>query len=100
MLSQDGTAYITVEDGPLLLCLDVPPDALKERNSGRLELCSLDLLRSDEPFQKANESLHTLLCFASLIGDTDHQAEEVRKGLFIRHALNQLIEKQPSRHPS
>jgi hypothetical protein len=78
----------------------MPPDALKERHSGRLKLGSLDLLRSDEPFQKAHERLHTLLCFTSLIGDTDHQAEEVCEGLFIRDALNQLIEKQPSGHPS
>ncbi len=74
MFSQNGPANIPIEDVPPLLRLDMPPDALKERHSGRLELGSLNLLRSDEPFQKANESLHTLLCFASLIGNTDHQA--------------------------
>ena len=100
MFSQDGPANITVEDGPALLRLDVPPDALKEGNSGRLELGSLDLLRSDEPFQKANKRLHALLGFASLIGDADHQAQEMRKGFFIRHTLDQLVEKQPSGHPS
>lgn len=99
-LSQDGNVYITVEDRPALLRLDVPPDTLKEMNSGWLEMGSLDLLRSDEPFQKANERLHALLRFASLIGDVDHQAEEVCKGLFIWYALNELIEKQPSGHPS
>jgi len=100
MLSQDSPANIPVEDGPPLLCLDVPPDALKERHSGRLKLGSLDLVRSNEPFQKANERLHALLCFASLIGNMEHQAEKVRKGLFVRHALHQLIEKQASGPPS
>src|SRR5947199_150195 len=82
------------------LRLHVPPDALKERHSGRWELGSLDLLRSDERFQKAHERLHTRLGFTSLIGDTDHQAQEMRKGFFVRHTLNQLIEKQPARRPS
>ena len=78
----------------------MPPDALKEGDSGWLELGSLDLLRSNESFQKANERLHARLGFASLFGDTDHQAQEMRKGFFVRHALDQLVEKQPSRHPS
>src|SRR5260221_10910376 len=73
-LRQDGTAYISVENGPSFLRLDMPPDALKEGNPGRLELCSLDLLRNDETFQKANESLHALLCFTSVVRDMDHQA--------------------------
>src|SRR3989442_58714 len=91
--------HIAVENRPSFLRLHMPPDPLKEGNPGRLELCPLDLLRIDETFQKANKSLHALLGLTPVFRGTDHQAKEMCKGLFIRYALNQLIEKQPSGHP-
>ncbi len=93
-------AHVTVKNGPPLLRLDMPPDALKEGNSGRLKLCSPDLLRSNESFQKANERLHARLGFTFVFRDMDHQAKEMCEGLLIRHMLDQLIEKQPAGHPS
>src|SRR6266849_4954127 len=79
-------------------CLDMPPETEEERNSGRLNLCSLHPVSRDKPFQKANEGVHTLLSFWDVLRGANDETEEVGKGVIAWHMFDQFIEKQSIGH--
>src|SRR5712691_2675266 len=85
IIIQQGSTNIAVENRPLLLRLDVPPDTNEERNSCWLKKRSLHLLRRDPPLQQANKCLHAQLRVACGRRNKKHQTEKVRKGLLVRY---------------